>query len=68
MRCQQKQSNYPEFSCGAPATFRVRWVNPDKKLMAAYTCALHLSRACRKGFEDTHPEYPGAQVNDLRVE
>ena len=68
MRCQQPPTQYPQFSCGSTATFRVRWVNPDKELKVTHSCALHLSRACRRGFEDNHPEYPGAQVNDLRAE
>lgn len=68
MRCRQKQSNYPEFTCSAVATFWVRWVNRDKELKGTYTCAQHLSKACRNGFEDVHSDYESVQVKDLREE
>lgn len=68
MRCQQKQTNYPEFKCSAVATFLVRWVDKDKTLDVSHSCARHLSKACRTGFEAVHPDYYSVQVIDLREE
>lgn len=66
MRCQQKMTNYPEFRCSGTATFRVRWVDKAKSLDYTDTCGHHLSRACRKGFDNVHTDYYSVQVIDLR--
>lgn len=70
MKCQQRQSNYPEFTCNHPATFRVRWFEYDDNMVRVFrsfrSCAQHLSKAVREAAAEADNDATGrVQVTDL---
>lgn len=71
MRCQQKMTNYPQFTCTSPATFWVRWIKRDERgdrqVHSFRSCAQHLGKACREAAADADDENTGrVQVTDVQ--
>jgi hypothetical protein len=53
MRCEEKQTRSPQFSCLAKATFQVAWKSaPNRVTMdCTVTCQAHVGKAARRIIE-----------------
>ena len=67
IRCTQHLAGHQETSCGAVATFRIRFVREGsgKEVLGQWVCARHLAKAVRTASEHLHESYPDVQVRAL---
>ena len=65
IRCDEKMTTHPEFTCGNAATFAAVYTTPDDQSAVRYGCTAHMGKVLKYASKHNHPVRDGIGIVDL---